>query len=154
MNTKTSKKSASILNDMKLKLPSLSANESVARSVVGVFISQLDPTIEEMADVKCAVSEAVTNCIVHAYKNTFGTIYISAQLYSDRTVKIEIRDTGCGIDDVAQAMQPLYTTSHDGERSGMGFAVMETFCDRVRVVSRVGKGTRVILEKRLSRTEI
>ena len=142
------------LNEMKLKLPAISANESAARAVVGVFISQLNPTIEELADVKCAVSEAVTNCIVHAYKNTVGTIYISAYLYSDNTVKIEIRDTGCGIDDVRQAMQPLYTTSPESERSGMGFAVMQTFCDRLRVSSKVGRGTRVILEKRLSRTVI
>ena len=143
-----------LLNEMKLRIPSISANESVSRSIIGVFVSQLDPTIEELADVKCAVSEAVTNCIVHAYKNTLGTIYISAYLYSDATVRIEIRDTGCGIDDVRQAMQPLYTTSPESERSGMGFAVMETFCDRVHVTSKAGRGTKVILEKRLSRTVI
>ena len=139
-----------IVNEMKLHVPSISANESVCRAVVGVFVSSLNPTIEELADIKCAVSEAVTNCIVHAYKNTVGTVYISAYLYSDNTVKIEIRDTGCGISDVRQAMQPLYTTAPEDERSGMGFAVMQTFCDSIKVTSRVGKGTRVILRKRLS----
>ncbi len=143
-----------LINQLKMRMPAISANESVCRSIIGVFVSQLDPTIEELADVKCAVSEAVTNCIVHAYKNEAGTIYISAYLYSDKTVKIEIRDTGCGIADVRQAMQPLYTTSPSDERSGMGFSVMQTFTDSLRVSSRVGGGTRVILKKRLSSTVI
>jgi stage II sporulation protein AB (anti-sigma F factor) len=143
-----------VINSIKLRLPSLSANESVCRSVISVFLAQVDPTLEELADVKCAVSEAVTNCIVHAYKDTVGTIYISAYLYSDDTVKIEIRDTGCGIPDVSQAMQPLYTTSPSDERSGMGFSVMQTFSDSVKVKSEVGRGTRVILKKRLSRAMI
>ena len=147
-------KSKGIVNQIKLRLPAISANESVCRSVVGVFVSQLNPTIEELADIKCAVSEAVTNCIVHAYGNEVGAVYISVCLYSDNTVKIEIRDTGCGIPDVRQAMQPLYTTAAGSERSGMGFAVMETFTDSVRVSSKVGKGTRVILKKRLSDTVI
>ena len=153
MKIKASNK-AKLINEMKMRLPAISANESVCRSVVGVFISQLNPTIEELADIKCAVSEAVTNCIVHAYGNALGTVYISVCLYSDNTVKIEIRDTGCGIPDVRQAMQPLYTTAAGSERSGMGFAVMETFTDSVRVNSRVGKGTKVILKKRLSDTVI
>ena len=143
-----------IINQMKLSVPSISANESVCRAIVSVFLAQLDPTLEELADVKCAVSEAVTNCIVHAYKGSVGTIYISAYLYSDDTVKIEIRDKGCGIPDVRQAMQPLYTTSPADERSGMGFSVMQTFTDSLKVSSRVGHGTRVILKKRLSRAVI
>ncbi|MBE6694899.1 MAG: anti-sigma F factor [Ruminococcaceae bacterium] len=143
-------KDEKILNKMNISLPALSVNESVCRSVVGVFCAQLNPTIEELADIKCAVSEAVTNCIVHAYKNNGGVIYISTVLYNDRSVKIEIRDKGCGIADVKQALQPLFTTDPDGERSGMGFSVMETFTDKLSVSSRLGKGTKVTLKKRLS----
>ena len=143
-------KDEKILNRMNITLPALSVNEGVCRSVVGVFCAQLNPTIEELADIKCAVSEAVTNCIVHAYKNGEGEIYISTVLYNDRSVKIEIRDKGCGIADVKQALQPLFTTDPDGERSGMGFSVMETFTDKLSVSSRLGKGTKVTLKKRLS----
>lgn len=139
-----------ILNKMNITLPALSVNEGVCRSIVGVFCTQLNPTIEELADIKCAVSEAVTNCIVHAYKSKGGVIYISTVLYNDRSVKIEIRDKGCGIADVKQALQPLFTTDPDGERSGMGFSVMQTFTDKLNVSSRLGKGTKVTLKKRLS----
>ncbi len=137
-------------NELKLTLPALSANEAVSRAIIGAFVAQLDPTIEEVADLKCAVSEAVTNCIVHGYRGQAGFIYISVTLFEDRSVTVMIRDRGCGIPDVELARQPLYTTNTDGERSGMGFSVMETFTDRLFVSSRIGKGTRVIMKKRLS----
>ena len=143
-------KANGIINKINLNIPAISVNEGACRSIVGVFCAQLNPTIEELADIKCAVSEAVTNCIVHAYKNTVGIIYISVTLYEDRTVKIEIRDRGCGISDIDRARQPLFTTDPEGERSGMGFSVMETFTDRLYVSSKVGKGTKVTLKKRLS----
>ena len=138
------------INQMKLTLPALSVNEGAARTLVGAFCSQLDPTIEEIADIKCSVSEAVTNCIVHAYRNTEGYIYITVTLYSDRSLKIEVKDRGCGIEDVNRARTPLFTTDPDGERSGMGFSVMESFMGGLRVSSRVGGGTRVTMTKRLS----
>lgn len=139
------------INEMKLSLPSLSVNEGMARAAVAAFCAQLDPASGELADIKCAVSEAVTNCIVHAYRDCVGTVYITAKLYSDGGVKIIIRDKGCGIEDVAVARQPLYTTDAEGERSGMGFTVMESFCDKVRVVSKCKKGTTVTLYKKLKK---
>ena len=139
------------LNEMKLSLPSLSANEGVARAVSGIFLSQLNPTVDELADVKCAVSEAVTNCIVHAYRHKKGDFYITVDLYADRTVTIRVLDKGCGICDVRRAREPLFTTDAAGERSGMGFTVMENFMDRLTVSSREGKGTLVVLTKRLGR---
>ena len=135
------------VNEMRFQFPSLSVNESVARGAVAVFCAQLDPSATEIADVKCAVSEAVTNSIVHAYRDAIGTIYIKAQIYEENKIKIEIKDKGCGIEDVSTAMQPLYTTDAENERSGMGFTVMESFCDSVKVRSRVGKGTVVTLIK-------
>ena len=141
--------STEVLNEMKLRLPSLSVNESMARAAVAAFCSQLDPCANELADVKCAVSEAVTNCIVHGYRDTVGIIYITVRLCEDRIVRVEIKDRGCGIANVEEARQPLYTTDAAGERSGMGFTVMESFCDKVRVYSRCGKGTTVTLFKRL-----
>ena len=145
--------SAKVLNEMKIKLPSLSVNEGAARAAVAAFCSQLDPSAGDIADIKCAVSEAVTNCIVHAYKDTIGIIYITVRLCEGNMVRIEIKDKGCGIADVEQARQPLYTTDSAGERSGMGFTVMESFCDKVRVNSGCKKGTTVILYKLLkSRT--
>ena len=137
------------INELKFTLPALSVNEGVARAVVGAFCAQLNPTVEEIADLKCAVSEAVTNAIVHAYRGEGGLIYISVSLYADRSIAVTVRDHGCGIPDVALARQPLYTTNTDGERSGMGFSVMETFTDRLTVVSRPGRGTRVNMKKRL-----
>ena len=136
-------------NQIKLYLPSLSINESVARSAVAVFVAQLNPTIEEISDIKCAVSEAVTNSIVHGYKFETGIIYIGVKYYHDRTVVIEITDKGCGIEDVKLAMTPLFTTDTTGERSGMGFAVMQTFMDKLEVRSSLGKGVRILMEKRL-----
>ena len=137
-------------NQFKLYLPSLSINEGMARSAVAAFVAQLNPTIEELADIKCAVSEAVTNAIVHGYKFTQGEIYIGVKYYSDRTVSIEIKDKGCGIEDVKLAMTPLFTTDKSGERSGMGFAVMQTFMDKLDVRSKREKGVRVVMTKKLS----
>ena len=138
------------INELKFSLPALSVNEGVARAIVGAFCAQLNPTVEEIADLKCAVSEAVTNSIVHGYRGEGGIIYISVCLYDDRSISVMIRDRGCGIPDVALARTPLYTTNTDGERSGMGFSVMETFTDRLTVGSRIGRGTRVNMIKRLS----
>jgi stage II sporulation protein AB (anti-sigma F factor) len=136
-------------NSMKLYLPSLSINESMARQAVASFVAQLNPTIEEIADIKCAVSEAVTNAIVHGYRYKSGIVYIGVKYYSDRTVVIEIRDKGCGIKNVKEAMTPLYTTDTSGERSGMGFAVMQTFMDKLDVYSQLDKGVRVLMTKHL-----
>lgn len=138
------------INKMQLKLPALSANEGMARAAVAAFCSQLDPLAVELADVKCAVSEAVTNCIVHAYKDSEGWIYITVSLLEGRVARIEIKDKGCGIPDVKQARMPLFTTDAESERSGMGFTVMESFTDRVSVSSKVGKGTKIVLFKAFS----
>ena len=135
------------INEMRLQIESRSVNEAFARAAVAAFAAQLDPNIEEISGIKTAVSEAVTNCIVHAYPETMGKIYIWAGIFENRTVKIKIKDKGCGIADVKQAMEPLFTTL-GGERAGLGFAVMESFCDRIKVSSKVGKGTTVTLEKR------
>lgn len=134
------------LNEMKLQIESRSVNEAFARAVVSAFAAQLDPNVEEISDVKTAVSEAVTNCIVHAYPESVGKIYIWAGIYDNNIFKVKIRDKGCGIQNVKQAMEPLFTTL-GGERAGLGFAVMESFCDKIKVTSKVGKGTVVMLEK-------
>ncbi len=136
-------------NEMKLVIPSNSANESFARAAVAAFMAQLDPTIEEMTDVKTAVSEAVTNCIVHAYRDTIGKIWIEAKIYEDGRLSVQIKDKGCGIPDVAKAREPLFTTG-GSERAGLGFAVMESFTDKLTVRSAVGKGTTVTMEKRVA----
>ena len=154
MKTKNSlTASKKVLNEMKIKLPSLSVNEGVARAVCAAFCAQLDPTSTEIADIKCAVSEAVTNCIVHAYKDSVGIIYITVRLFENRITRIDIRDKGCGIEDVTLARQPLFTTDAENERSGMGFTVMESFCDKVRVFSGCKKGTTVTLFKYLKHRE-
>ena len=145
--------SGSVINEMKIKLPSLSVNEGIARAAVAAFCSQLDPAASELADIKCAVSEAVTNCIVHAYRDTVGFIYITVRLCEGGLVRIEIKDRGCGIENVEMARQPLYTTDAENERSGMGFTVMESFCDKVRVLSGCKKGTTVTLFKYLKRRD-
>ncbi|MBE6656179.1 MAG: anti-sigma F factor [Ruminococcaceae bacterium] len=141
------------INRLVCTLPALSCNESVARSLVAAFVSLPDPTIEELADIRCAVSEAVTNAIVHGYRGKTGEVYISVKLFDDRSVRIEVRDKGVGIADIKEARQPLFTTDKSGERSGMGFAVMEAFTDKLRVYSTLGRGTRVVLEKQLSKTD-
>lgn len=139
-----------VTNELKLSFPSLSVNEGFARAALGAFLAQLDPTPTELVDLKCALSEAVTNCIVHAYSDGIGTVKLSVSLRADRTVIIEVRDLGRGIPDVAQAREPLYTTDAAGERSGMGFTVMESFSDKLSVVSKPGHGTTVRMIKRLS----
>ena len=130
-------------NEFRLTVSSKSVNEGFARVVVSAFITPLDPTLEELADLKTAVSEAVTNCIVHGYKDKYGKIYISGKISGD-VVKITIR----GIDDIARAMTPLFTTG-EGERAGLGFTVMESFCDKISVRSAIGKGTSVVLVKKI-----
>ena len=142
--------SREILNKMQVRLPALSVNESMARAAVAAFVSQLDPGVTEIADIKCAVSEAVTNCIVHAYGGRGGIIYITVGLYEGRMIRIEVRDRGCGIANVKEAMQPLFSTDHTGERSGMGFSVMESFMTRLRVHSTLSRGTRVTMWKQLA----
>lgn len=137
------------INTMKLEIESRSVNESFSRVAVAAFVSQLDPTIEELGDIKTAVSEAVTNSIVHGYKESKGRIYITAAIFENGKVQIKIRDRGCGIENIAQAMEPLFTTS-GGERAGLGFAVMESFTDKVKVSSKPGKGTTVVLEKKIN----
>lgn len=144
------KEKEQLQNEIRIKLPSLSVNESVARSVVAAFCAQLDPTTSELADIKCVVSEAVTNCIVHGYKDAVGIIYITVALYKSGLVRIEIKDKGVGIADVKQAREPLFTTDAQSERSGMGFTVMESFTDRIRVSSKLGEGTKVVMYKRLT----
>ena len=134
------------VNETKITLLSRSANESYARVTVAAFAAQLDPTIEELNDIKTAVSEAVTNCIVHAYRDTIGPIYITVGIYEGDKVRIRVRDKGCGIEDVPRAMEPLFTTG-GSERAGLGFAVMESFTDKLRVRSTPGKGTTVTMEK-------
>lgn len=136
-------------NSMKLQFDSRSCNESFARTAVSAFVTQLDPTYEELSDLKTAVSEAVTNCIVHAYSERLDTVYISAVLREDNTAVIKIRDRGCGIPDIEKAMEPLFTTAPEGERAGLGFAVMQSLCDKVQVRSKVGSGTTVTLIKKI-----
>ena len=138
-----------VQNELLLRFPALSVNEGAARAMVGAFCAQYDPTIEQLADIKCALSEAVTNCIVHAYREEAGEITIEVKLCEGRLIRIDIRDRGCGIENVKQAREPLFTTDAAGERSGMGFTVMESFCDKVRVFSGCKKGTTVTLFKYL-----
>lgn len=137
-----------IQNEMKLQIESRSVNEAYARVAVSAFAASLDPTVEELNDIKTAVSEAVTNCIVHAYRNAVGKIYITVRILENSMVQVTVRDRGCGIADIKKAREPLYTTL-GGDRAGLGFSVMESFCDRVRVRSAVGKGTTVTLQKRI-----
>ena len=139
-----------ILNEIKVTMPSLSVNEGTARAVVSSFLVQLDPTGEELSDIRTAVSEAVTNSVVHGYRGTKGSIELTVRALPEREVYIRIKDRGCGINDVKQAMEPLFTTAPEEERSGLGFSVMESFMDKLTVKSKVGKGTTVTMRKRLS----
>ena len=134
------------INEMKVTFPSRSANEGFARAVVASFLSQLDPAVDELSDLRTAVSEAVTNCIVHAYPDSIGDITVQMRLFENGRTVVKVRDRGCGIEDVEQAMEPLFTTGGD-DRSGLGFSVMESFTDRLKVSSRKGKGTVVTMEK-------
>lgn len=137
-------------NEMNIIFDSRSSNESFARSAVAAFVTQLDPTIGELNEIKTAVSEAVTNCVVHAYRERIGKIYINVKISDNSLVTVKVRDTGCGITDVRQAMEPLFTTAPSEERAGLGFAVMQSFTDKLRVHSKVDKGTTVTFQKRLS----
>ncbi len=137
-------------NEMKLVFPSRSANEGFARSAAAAFAAQLDPTIDELEDVKTAVSEAVTNAIVHAYPEEVGQVQLRVRLLEGDVIEIQVRDRGKGIEDVTQARKPLFTTGGQ-ERSGMGFTIMESFMDALRVSSRPGKGTTVTMRRRIYR---
>ena len=138
-------------NLVKLSFYSRSVNEGFARGALAAFLAQADPTVPELADVKTAVSEAVTNCIVHAYPGGVGLVHMSIALYEGGTVKITIADKGVGISDVAKAMQPMYTTKPEQDRSGMGFAFMEAFMDSLEVESEPGRGTRVRMKKAIGK---
>ena len=137
-------------NTMKIVIPAMSRNEALARSCVGAFAAQADPTVEELSDLRSAVSEAVTNSIVHGYKDSGGDIVITLKLTEENCLYIKICDKGCGIEDVVKAMEPLYSTSTEGERAGLGFTVMEAFTDDLRVRSKPGKGTAVTMKKQLT----
>ena len=140
-------------NLMRASFPSRSVNEGLARSLVASFAALADPTVEELCDIKTAVSEAVTNAIVHGYRDTMGQVYIAAALYPGDRLVITVRDRGCGIADVAKAREPLFTTCSTGERAGLGFAVMEELMDKVKVRSRLGEGTIVTMERTLKTRE-
>ena len=135
-------------NELKLQFSSKSINESFSRVAVCAFVASLDPNIEELTDIKTAVSEAVTNAIVHGYREKEGKIYITVSLSENNIIRIKIRDKGVGIEDIEKAMEPLFTTSDD-ERAGLGFAVMESFMDKLKVSSKVGFGTTVTMEKKI-----
>ena len=137
-------------NTTKVQFESLSVNESYARGVAAAFLARYDPTVPQLADIKTAVSEAVTNCIVHAYPDRIGTVVLSIAVYPGREVHITVTDKGVGIPDIPKAMEPLFTTGNPEERSGLGFAVMQSFMDKVKVISKPGKGTKVLLVKHLS----
>lgn len=139
-----------VINTMKFTIPAMSRNEALARSCIAAFAASADPTVEELSDIRSAVCEAVTNSIVHGYKNGKGDITVTLKLTEEHCLYIKISDKGCGIEDVKKAMTPLYTTAPEEERAGLGFAVMEAFTDSLRVTSRVGKGTTVIMKKKLT----
>jgi stage II sporulation protein AB (anti-sigma F factor) len=142
-----------VLNQVVLEFPSRSANESFARTAAACFAAQLDPTLEEVNDVRTAVSEAVTNAIVHAYPDSIGKITLRLRLLEERTLEILVRDKGVGIADVEQARTPMFTTGTD-ERAGMGFTIMESFMDSLRVRSAPGKGTTVIMRLKIARRAV
>lgn len=135
------------VNEMKMSFESRSCNESFARSAVAAFVSVLDPNVEELSDIRTAVSEAVTNAVVHGYRDGIGKVYIHVKIFEGARVRIVIRDKGCGIPDLKKAMEPLYTSCENGERAGLGFSIMESFMDSLRVRTKPGKGTSVTLEK-------
>ncbi|MCL2545001.1 MAG: anti-sigma F factor [Clostridia bacterium] len=143
----------SIINQMRLEFLGCAQNESFARVVISAFAVQLNPTIEEISDVKTAVSEAVTNAIIHGYEGTQGTVVLSASIGGEGALCVEVEDRGKGIADLEQAMQPFYTSHPELERSGMGFAVMQSFMDALEVTSTVGEGTRVRMRKHFARAE-
>ena len=134
------------INEMQITFPSRSANEGFARAAVAAFAAQLDPTVDELTELRTAVSEAVTNAIVHAYPETIGTVTLTVQLFENGRIRVRVRDRGCGIEDIDRAMEPLFTTGGE-ERSGLGFSVMQSFTDRLRVRSVPGRDTTVTMEK-------
>ncbi len=138
-----------LINEMNLSIPALSLNEGYARYAVSSFVAQLDPTLEEIADIRTVVSEAVTNSIIHGYRDSSGNVLISVKYFNDRTVRITVRDRGCGIADIDKATEPFYTGDPAGERGGMGFTIMSSFTDKMKIKSVLGKGTTVTLEKKL-----
>lgn len=138
------------INEMKIQFISKSSNEGFARVAVAAFVAQLDPTLDEISDIKTIVSEAVTNSIVHGYKDSLGIVYITSKIYDNGRVRITVRDKGCGIEDINKAMEPLYTSCDSGERAGMGFTIMQNFSDNLKVYSKIGTGTRVVMERKLS----
>lgn len=140
------------INEVKFTFPAKSTNEAFARAAVSAFIMQLDPTIGELSDIKTSVSEAVTNCIVHGYMGQGGVIYITVRLLENNVAYIKIRDKGCGIEDIEKAMEPLFTTGTD-ERAGLGFAVMQSFMDSIKVSSKPNKGTTVVLKKKIVKND-
>lgn len=145
-----------IKNEMKIEFLSKSANEAFARIAVSAFASQLDPTIEEIADIKTSVSEAVTNAIIHAYPNGDGIVKVVARLVEDENdseIEIEVSDTGEGIEDIEEAKEPLFTTKCNLERSGMGFTIMESFMDSLKIESIVGLGTKITMKKKIKSAE-
>lgn len=139
-----------VRNEVKLRFPSRSANERFARVAVSGFFAQMDPAVDELADIKTAVSEAVTNCIVHGYRDRLGMVSMTLRILEDDVAYILIRDKGCGIPDIARAMEPLFTTAPEEERAGLGFAVMQSFMDKLRVYSTPGRGTTVVMTKKLN----
>ncbi len=140
------------INKTEISFPSNSVNEGYARAAVSSFLAQLDPTVADLTDIKTAVSEAVTNAIVHGYRDEIGTVYITVKIFADGKAVVRVRDKGCGIPDIKKAMEPLFTTGGE-ERAGLGFAVMESFCDSVRVSSKEGRGTSVTLTKFFEKKE-
>ena len=140
-------------NEVTLQFPSQSSNEGFIRSAVACFAAQMDPTLNELEDIKTAVSEAATNAIVHAYPDRIGKVTVKVRICTGQVLEITVRDYGRGIPDVEKARQPMFTTGNPEERAGLGFAVMQSFMDRVKVTSKPGKGTKVLLVKRLSRRE-
>ena len=137
-------------NQVTLEFPSISRNEAFARGAAAVFAAQLDPTLDELGDIKTAVSEAVTNCIVHAYSDSIGTVTMRLRTLEGGILEIMVRDRGCGIEDIERARTPMYTTGGDG-RSGVGFTIMESFMTHMRVTSAPGKGTTVYLRRKIVR---
>lgn len=139
-------------NEMEIKFASITRNEAFARVTVAAFVAQLDPTIDEISDIKTAVSEAVTNSIIHGYDDENGFVTIKARIYNN-TIEIEILDTGKGIENVELAMRPLYTSKPNLERSGMGFTIMQSFMDDMQVESSLGNGTKITLKKTIAPKE-
>lgn len=137
------------INVMKMSFYSRSVNEGFARGALAAFIAQADPTVPQLADIKTAVSEAVTNSIVHAYPQQVGLVYLTVWIYPEGQIKVTVMDKGVGIENIQKAMEPMYTTGDPEERAGLGFAVMQSFMDQIKVSSKPGKGTRVVMRKRL-----